>query len=253
MSKEHSDEKDSPSEEPFFLSILPFAGLGLLLVLALAWRYIPRGGSTAETASADPGAMVIERWDRAPSEELTIGPDDFALGPETAPLTLVEFSDFECPFCRGGAAAVKELLEQHPASVRVVFKNLPLDTACNDGMTQQLHPFACRAAVLARCAGEENPEDFWDAHDALFRASAFSDGVLDQILGELPRSREEIEACMDSSGPLEKVKADVAEARRLGVTGTPTFFLNGRRVADYRDGILGRLVEHALSAGGGGS
>jgi protein-disulfide isomerase len=247
MSENRSDRKDARTEEPFLLSVLPFAGLVLLLAVALAWRFLERDGATT-TAPSDPTQAVIDRWEKAPVEEVETTSDDFAVGPTDAPITIVEFSDFECPFCRTGAQAAKDVIERYPESVRVIFKNLPLDTACNEQMTQQLHPFACRAALMARCAGESDPELFWRTHDAFFRASGLSENVLEQIANEVPLDRKELEACIASPAQVDKVKSDVAAARELGVTGTPTFFLNGRRVADYRDGLLGRLVEHVLGS-----
>jgi protein-disulfide isomerase len=245
------DRTSKPAEEPFLLSMLPFAGLVLLLVVALLWRFVPREGATTAAPPADPLQAVVDRWEAAPIEIIETGPDDFSLGPKDAPVTIVEFSDFECPFCRTGAQAAKDALERYPDTVRLVFKNLPLDTACNDGLTQQLHPFACRAALLARCAGAGEPALFWQAHDAFFRASALSQDVVDQIASELPLSRKELDACVASDEELSKVKADLAAARKLGVTGTPTFFLNGKRVADYRNGLLGGLVEHVLGRSSG--
>ncbi len=243
--------EDKKSEEPFLLSMLPFAGLALLLLLALVWRYIPRGGSSdpppPEPPSAEEvSALAIANFEQMPKRDIEVSPSDFSLGPEGAPVTVVEFSDFECPYCRTGAQAARELLAKHPEDVRLIFKNFPIDVSCNDAAQRQLHPFACRAAVLARCAGRSSPELFWRTHDALF-ANELSEDSLARIPVELSIPAGELASCMESPEPLLKVKQDIALARGLGVTGTPTFFINGRRAPEYGNGALVRLVEHVLA------
>lgn len=243
-----SEREAAPQKESLFLSALPFAGLALLLALAFAWRFVPKKEAPPPPPppEVDMAKVLADRWDSARAEDLAESPGDFTRGPEDAPVTLVEFSDFQCPFCRNGSRAVEEVLEGFPGRVRVVFKNFPLDTACNLEMTQQIHPFACRAAVLARCAGAKNPELFWKAHDAFFRADELSEDVLFRVPRELGLDANEIEACMAAKAPLAKVKEDVALARKLGVTGTPTFFLNGRRLSEYKNGALNLVVGHVL-------
>jgi protein-disulfide isomerase len=241
--------QDKKNEEPFFLSMLPFAGLGLLLLFALLWRYIPRDAPATppEPPPEDRAASTIANFEQMPQNAIEISPSDFALGPADAAVTVVEFSDFECPFCRIGAETAKEVLAKYPEDVRLVFKNFPIDTACHEALQQQLHPFACRAAVLARCAGRSNGELFWQVHDALFRATELSEDVLGRIPVELSLPKSKIESCMASPEPLAKVKEDITLARKLGVTGTPTFFVNGRRSPEYNNGALLSVVEHVLA------
>ncbi len=229
--------------------MLPFAGLALLLVLALVWRYIPR--DTPDTppppGAEDDSAMEIANFEQMPQQPIDVSSADFSLGPAGAPVTVVEFSDFECPYCRRGAAAIQEVLAKHPEDVRLVFKNFPIDTACHDALERQLHPFACKAALLARCAGESSPEGFWKAHDALFQETALSEDVLGNIAAALSLELDALNRCMNSPEPLRKVKEDITLGRSLGVTGTPTFFVNGRRAPEYQGGALLRVVEHVLA------
>jgi protein-disulfide isomerase len=243
-----TDEKGKPaSEEPFLLSMLPFAGLVLILVVALLWRSHPFAGSAEKTKTDEREKLVVDRWERASSETIPVAETDFTMGPEDAPVTIVEYSDFQCPFCRAGAEAVRDTFARFPDDVRLVFKNFPLDKACNDEMTQQLHPLACRAAAVALCAGEEDSHRFWKAHDAMFASPQLSEKFLEGLPTELGLAPDSVAACLAAPATMEKIKADIAEARSLGVSSTPTLFVNGRRLSDYRDGLLSRLVEHVLS------
>jgi protein-disulfide isomerase len=257
MSKKPAAEDGETKEESFFLSMLPFAGLVLLLGLAFLWRYISPGTPQNAQAPADapgPAALAVERWEKAAVRTIPIETGDFTRGPEDAPVTIVEFTDFQCPYCRAGWSEVQQALSQNEGKVRLVFKNFPLDTSCNETMSQQLHPFACRAAVVARCVGEKDEKLFWKAHDLFFGVSNLSDEVLARIPMELSVPPKEIQACIASSETVARIQRDIKQAKELGVTGTPSFFLNGRSVADYRDGSLSRLVEHVLgSRGSGGS
>lgn len=240
-------ESKAQEEEPFILSILPFAGLGLLLVLALVWRLLPEEKTTPAN-DVDRSQLVVDRWERASREDIEglVG-RDFTLGPDDARVTIVEYSDFECPYCKTAAADVKGVLELYGNDVRLVFKNLPLDVACNDEMRQQLHPHACEAAELARCAGAQSAELFWKAHDSLFRANGLSPAVLQAIPEEIGLSREDFERCMAANEQMDIIREDIAAAYDVGVTGTPTFFVEGRKLSDYRDGALSRVVAKALS------
>jgi len=229
--------------------MLPFAGLGLLLLLALVWRYIPRDepSTPAPPPPEESAALAIANFEQMPQRTIEVSSADFSLGFHNAPVTVVEFSDFECPFCRMGAEAVREVLAKHPEEVRLVFKNFPIDTACHDALEQQLHPFACKAALLARCSGRANAARFWQTHDALFGATELSEDVLGRIAIALSLEMGELNRCMASPEPLAKVKEDIALGRTLGVTGTPTFFVNGRRAPEYKNGALLRVVEHVLA------
>lgn len=250
-------EKDPTSEEePFLLTILPFAGLGLLLVLALLWRVLPgmATGLTGEPSAptnvspAELAAAVIGRWEHAPTHEIPIDPSrDYILGPEDARVTLVEFSDFECPFCRNAANGVHDVMQTFDGDVRLVFKNFPLDITCNLQMRQPMHRLACKAATLAWCAGRQDEGLFWATHDALFREPQLTAATLNRIPDDIGVHREELDACMDSAASTAAVRQDITLGRRVGVTGTPVFFANGRKVSDYRRVPLEAVVEHILS------
>lgn len=238
-------------EEPFWLTILPFVGLGLLLVLAVVWRVIPGRSERTPGNDVSPeerNQMVVARWEQAPKRDIPIDPGrDFVLGPEDAPVTLVEFSDFECPYCRTAANGVHDILREYTNGVRLVFKNFPLDVACNETLSRPMHRLACKAATIAWCAGQQDDTLFWDAHDALFREPQLTATTLDRIRSELDVDPDALDACLGSDAPVEAVREDIAAGRALGISGTPVFFANGRRVSDYRHPALEAVVDHILS------
>ena len=148
--KEPVSQKEEPppaqEEEPFLLTVLPFAGLGLLLLIAVGWRVLPREEnrkSRLETRSHPP----CKSGRTAPYKEISVDSTrDFSLGPETAQITIVEYSDFECPYCRNASVDVKQVLVKYKGDVRVVFKNYPLDIKCNEKMSRPMHNHAVRGS-----------------------------------------------------------------------------------------------------------
>jgi protein-disulfide isomerase len=142
-----------------------------------------------------------------------------ARGPADAKVTVVVFSDFQCPFCAKGARSVKALQAKYGERIRVVFKNQPLPR----------HGQARLAAAAALAAQEQG--HFWELHDWFFSVDARydRDAILEEA-GNLGMDRARISAELDSGVHEARISADQAEAKRLGVEGTPTFFINGLKV-----------------------
>ncbi len=138
-------------------------------------------------------------------------------GDAKAPVTLVVFSDFQCPFCARSTATVEALKKRYGArSLRVVFKHMPLD----------FHVRARPAAAAAIAAGQQGR--FWEMHDLLFQSQReLSDEALEGYARQLGLDVERFRRDMSDEATLRQIDADVAEAKRLGVTGTPTSFING--------------------------
>ena len=135
-----------------------------------------------------------------------------------APVTLVEFSDFHCPFCKRVQATLKQLLERYPGKVKHVYRNLPIDG---------LHPQARPAAEAARCAQDQ--DKFWDYHDLLFaNAPKASSDDLKSYATTVGLDAAQFERCLTENTHRNLVQRDVDEATKLGLTGTPAFFINGR-------------------------
>lgn len=166
------------------------------------------------------------------------GDESFAQGPRGAPVTIFEFSDFQCPFCREVQPTLRRILQSYGGQVRLVFKHLPLT---------DLHPLALPAAQAAFCAGEQKA--FWQYHDALFAADSLSPAKLDEIAARAGLSVPQFRACRDSERARAAVLRDAQEARRMGFNGTPSFLINGKPVSgamsfdDFR-----RLIDQALKS-----
>jgi protein-disulfide isomerase len=142
-------------------------------------------------------------------------------GPSSAPVSIVKFEDFQCPFCKQVQPTIVELLKRYDGKVRLVHKDLPLDS---------IHPQAHQAAEAARCAGEQGK--YWNYHDVLY-ANSTKLGLEDLkgYASELGLNVESFRACYNSGKYKAVVKKDLNEGAQLGITGTPSFFINGREIS----------------------
>ena len=142
-------------------------------------------------------------------------------GPAKAPVTIVEFSDFHCPFCRRVLPTLGQIEERYGGKVKLVFRDFPIES---------LHPGATKAHEAARCATEQGK--FWDYHDKLFASPPKSSPeIFKGLAKEVGLDLARFEACIDTGKYQAEVKKDIDEGSRLGVTGTPAFFINGRLVS----------------------
>lgn len=154
-------------------------------------------------------------------------------GVENPAAVLIEFSDFECPYCRVAAQIVKPFLAELKRDVRFVFINYPLDKSCNEGMQRELHKNACLAAKAALCAQESGK--FWEMHDQLFENQAqLSEAKILEIANKQKLNKEEFSVCLQSEETTAKVKRDIALGAKAGVSGTPTFILNGKVLQGWK-------------------
>ena len=151
----------------------------------------------------------------APKIEVELG-DAPVRGNPDAPVTIVEFSDFECPFCRRSQATLKEVEEKYKGKLKMVFKDFPLS----------FHQRAMPAAQAARCAGEQ--DKYWEYHDMLFSGEGLSDEDFKRYAKELSLDTDAFEACLASNKYRTEIAADMSQGQALGVSGTPAFFINGR-------------------------
>ncbi len=160
-------------------------------------------------------------------------------GPENAKVTIVEFSDFQCPFCSKAAATVDEVMKEYDGKVRLVFRHFPLD----------FHAEAPKAHEAAICAHEQGK--FWEYHDHLFKnQQQLQPEQLKEHAQTLGLDAPKFNECLDSGKHAEVVKKDLEAGKKHGVTGTPAFFINGRMlsgarpVEDFR-----RIIDAELGGG----
>lgn len=162
-------------------------------------------------------------------------------GKADAKVTVVEFSDFQCPFCRRAAFTLKPYLKEFRDDVRFVFMNFPLDAACNPAIEHSMHPVSCIAAKSVLCADKQGK--FWEMHDEIFEnQKRLSRSILLQLASKVGLERASFEKCLASEEISEVLKKDVDEGNRLEVRGTPAIYINGRAFRDWLDPERLRMV-----------
>jgi len=162
-----------------------------------------------------------------------------ARGPATAPITIVEFSDFHCPYCRAVQPTLRELLSRYPGKVRLVYRHFPLDS---------LHPEARRVSEASICAAEQ--DRFWQFHDRVYASNPDGSAEsLQRLAGEAGLDGAKFANCVASGRASDTVDKDVEEGSRHGVTGTPGFFVNGRTLSGNQplDAFV-RIIDEELQS-----
>lgn len=187
----------------------------LLLVLGVAVFFSNSAPQGADTAPVD--------------QALVLGEDPHIYGPENAPITIVEFSDFQCPACQATAPFIKQVMSQYPNEVRLVYRHFPLSS---------IHPYAQVAAEASEIAAAEGK--FWEYHDLLFerfddwtklKSNDEVQTALVGFAGELGIDTTQFKEKIQSGEYRDAVLADVSVANSLTINGTPTLFVNGQRLS----------------------
>ncbi len=163
----------------------------------------------------------------SPVADVDVG-DAYVKGDKNAKVTIIEYSDFECPFCgRFYTQTLGQLEKEYidTGKVKLAYKHLPLP----------FHQNAQKAGEAAECAGEVGGNDgFWDMHDAIFDSTVAQKGIavadLKRMAGEIGLDQGKFDSCLDNGDMAAKVQAHAAEAAKLGASGTPSFFVNGVKV-----------------------
>jgi protein-disulfide isomerase len=174
----------------------------------------------------------------APRTKVDVAANDPAIGGASAPVTIVEFSDFQCPYCQRAAPTLKRVRQTYGDKVRIVWKDFPLT---------QIHPQAFKAAEAAHCAEEQGK--FWEFHDRLFgNQQALQPDDLKKTAADLGLDTAKFNACFDASKYAERVRDGVAAGTRLGVNSTPTMYLNGRLVSGAQPyEVFTAMIDEELS------
>jgi len=168
------------------------------------------------------------------------------LGPGNAPVQIVIFSDFECPFCRKAAGMLETLHEEYPRDVLVIFKHYPLDYDCNPYLRRPMHMNACRAAYAAVCAKRQGR--FWEMHDIIFdHQKDLSAESLEGYAREVGLDMTAFSSCLEDRSVVLEINDDIEAGKRAKIRGTPSIFINGHRWRGSLDlTVMEKVVERLL-------
>jgi len=161
-----------------------------------------------------------------------------SIGPEDAKISLIEFADFECPSCRELDRILRDFMPSHP-EMRLVYKHFPLT---------EIHPWAMTAAIASQCTYQQDPSKFWKIHDEIFDAqdlitpSNVWDKMMD-LAAQLALNMDTFRACMASPETAHQIEQTMEEGRALEITGTPTTFVNARRIIGPDKVLLDQYIE----------
>lgn len=180
--------------------------------------------------------QFLAQWKEQPIRKISVKPGDGTFGNPNAKIQIVEFSDFECPYCHKAAFTLHTVLKNFKDRVFFVFKHFPLDSNCNPKVPVQMHPHACELSRLAFCAAKKNA--FWKFHDRVFFDLESGEG--EEKL-DLPKevaqgslksvfTEAEYRECNRNSAAAHNTQEDLRLAESMGVKGTPSLFINGKSV-----------------------
>ncbi len=172
---------------------------------------------------------AAEEFEKAPTQQLDLA-NLAPKGPLSAAIKIVEYSDFLCPYCQAFAKAITAYLPKSRGRVAVYFKNYPLDQECHPGLRRTVHPGACKLAMGAICAQKQGR--FWAYHDKVFAGPPKNPSVdtVAAIAKDVGADKAAFFACLGSSEAAQELANQIQEAKRAGVTSTPSVFLNGRKL-----------------------
>lgn len=204
---------------------------GALAGLAVGWlAFRTSDGATGDRPAVASGVDIVEGVDVS---------HDPVLGPTDAPVTIVEFSDFECPFCsRFARETAPALRRQYGDDIRWIFVNYPL---------QSIHPNAYEAALAGECAAEQ--QRFWPFYDALFSGRfQLTRSDYARAAAEVGLDEGRFEACYENADHAAEVALDIKEGQKFYILGTPTFYVNGKRMEGaQRPEAFAAVIDSILS------
>ncbi len=165
-------------------------------------------------------------------------------GTKDAQITVVEYSDFQCPFCQRGKEMLPQILKDYEGKVSISFKQYPLPN----------HNWAMKASIASLCAYDQSNDKFWAFHDKIFDNQKKitledADATFNGYAKELGLNLKEFDACVASDDTAARVKADMAEAQSIGVNSTPTFVVNGMKVPGANPQGVKAAIDLKLSEG----
>lgn len=236
-SKEHPATQSNKEGGNNFWKVTTVVLIVLLAFMVFKNPAVPSGAA----AGAVVGAGAQPSGPSAPSLDMeSLLDDDAVKGDEDAPVTIIEWSDFECPFCgRFYTETLGQIEEQYikTGKVKLVYRDFPLS----------FHPNAQKAAEAAECAGEQGK--FWEMHDLLFEKGV-SGGVaaFKGYAKQLDLDTAKFDSCLDSGAMASEVQKDMSEGAAAGITGTPGFLINGKLVSGAQPfSVFQQIIEAELN------
>jgi protein-disulfide isomerase len=184
-------------------------------------------------------AKVVVNLKPPPVQRVEVSVDGAPFkGAAKAPVTIVEFSDFHCPFCRQVLPTLTQLDSKYGKKIKLVFRDFPIES---------LHPGATKAHEAARCANEQGK--FWAYHDKLFDSPPKSSPeIFKELARQVGLDTTGFDTCLDSGKYQAAITKDIEEGNRAGVTGTPAFFINGRIISGAQPvEAFARIIDDELS------
>jgi protein-disulfide isomerase len=226
-------------------AIVAFAAVGIfaLGMFTHAVFFDSGGGSTVQVVQADQAAAAVQPTAvPQPTVEATVD-DDPAQGPADAAVTVIEFSDFQCPYCaRFQSETLPQILQNYGDRIRFVYRDFPLTS---------IHANALKAAEASECAHDQGK--YWEYHDMLFQnQSALDVDSLKSYAASLGLDTTAFNSCLDSDQKMDEVRQDVQDGLAAGVQGTPAFFINGQAISGAQPySVFQAAIEAALANAGG--
>jgi len=221
--------------------------IAIAIAFLLGWLVMASmtGGKGADRSSVDGKLRAF--YAQTPSD-IDVDPEWAVWGNPDAGVTIVEFSEYQCPFCRMAAFGVKPFLHEFKDDVRYFFVNFPLDPSCNDQVKRPMHAFACFAAKAGICA--QKAGRFWKFHDELFREQReLSQKRILDIAESMGMDRGEMQECIDSAETGARLRREVEEGQKIHVSGTPSIYLDGLKLRYWQDPkFLRAAVRRAIKA-----
>jgi len=198
-------------------AILAFVFLTIIILL---WVFLPSYWEVE--ASTGPGGIPVgftldgHPWIGAPYPKLTI----------------IEFSDYQCPHCFRGHSEIRAIIQNYPSSFKLIHMHFPLDSNCHKELKFQLHPFACLYAKMAYCAGKQNK--FWQVNDYLFVNGRRKNQVtVEELSSAFSLNATEMANCINSQEALDAIEKDISAGKQYNIRGTPTYVINNKNYPGY--------------------
>jgi len=209
-----SQPEDTPPARRSALTLVLILVIGFAAGLAVG--YFSWGSSPAQANGLESTAAP-QVAESAPTRfDVPIGTAPI-WGPANAPVTIIEFSDYECPYCKKWVSEVwPQIQKAYPDKIRLVYKDFPLS---------QIHANASPAALAARCANDQSK--YWQYHDKIFTSNSLSAQALESIANQLSLDMTQWKSCVSTNKYKTDIESDYNYGAQLGISGTPTFFING--------------------------